>query len=63
MYDNSESAVYDLFSRRYNVRYVRKISDTKYHVYLRDGKTLTVAAYPHTTMFGDAVTTVKYVSE
>ena len=63
LYDNSEAAVYDLFSRHYNVRRVHRISDTKYHVHLRDGKILTVATYPHTTIFGDAVTTVKYVSE
>ena len=62
LHDNSEVAIYDLFSRRYNVRSVSRIGNTKYHVHLRDGKTLTVETYPRTNIFGDAVTTVKWVS-
>ena len=59
--ENSERAVYELFSRHYNVRSVRRISDKVYHVYLRDGKTLSVKTWPHTTIFGDQKTTVTYV--
>jgi len=61
--DNTERAVEELFSSRYNVRSVSKIGDRKYYVYLRDGKFLTVKTNPHTTMFGRQVTTVTYVSD
>ena len=61
--ENSERGVYELFSSRYNIRSVRRITNDKYHVWLRDGRCMTVETYPHTTMFGRPITTVKYVSE
>lgn len=60
--ENSERAVYELFSTRYNIRSVKKINERTYHVWLRDGKVLTVNTNPHTTIFGDQRTTVTYVS-
>ena len=60
---NTERGVYELFATRYNVKTVDKIGNNKFRVWLRDGKWMTVDTWPHTTMFGNEVTTVQYVQE
>ena len=60
---NTERGVYELFSTRYNVKSVNRISNNKFRVWLRDGKWITVDTWPHTTMFGREIVTVQYVYE
>lgn len=61
--ENSAQAVGELFSKRYNVRNVRKIYGNNYIVTLRDGHRMDVSVGTRVTIFGEERAFITYVGE
>ena len=59
--EDSAKGVYDLFSRRYQVKNVRPLYGDKYSVQLKDGSHKTVAVGKRCTIFGEERAFVKWV--